>query len=122
MKIAVADGTDVLVGWAEVPRAAVPGVVDYWTSSSTVGKDKVLVIHDPTAIYGMPALEDVASLSASLVGRFSNVRVAGSGTSLKQYADANATAATPGEAQFFVTGVDLIEKTVYVRINPHHVA
>jgi hypothetical protein len=81
----------------------------------------VLVIHDPTAVFAMPAAEDAASLSASLVGRFCAATVSGSGTSLIQKADANATAVTAAQ-QFFVVGVDVAEKIIYVRLNPHHVA
>jgi hypothetical protein len=62
--------TDVIVGWAEVPRAAVPGIVDYWISDTTVGKDKIHVITDPSAVYCLPADESVGSVTASLIGRF----------------------------------------------------
>jgi hypothetical protein len=122
MKIAVAEGTDAVVGWAEVPRAAVPGVVDYWTSSSTIGKDKVFIVTDPTAVFRSPVYEDTASLTASMVGQMANIIISGSGTTLKQMVDANATAATPAEAQFFVMGVDLVARSVDVRLNPHGLA
>jgi len=115
--------TDVIVGWAEVPRAAVPGTADYWTSSSTAGKDKVLVIHDPTAIFAMPADETLASLTASLVGRFcaASAPQGRESTSLKQVATSKPSTAG-GTQQFFVTGVDVPEKIIYVRVNPHHVS
>lgn len=115
-----AAGSDVVVGWAEVPRAPVPGLDAYWTSHETLD-DKVLVIHDPTAIFAMPVSETGASLSASLVGRFVAATVSGSGTSLVQKVDATATAVAE-QQQFFVTGVDLDNRIAFVRINPHHVA
>jgi hypothetical protein len=115
--------TAVIVGWAETPRAPVPGTADYWTSSSTAGKDSVLVIHDPTAIFAMPADETLACLSASLVGRFcaASAPQGRESTSLKQVATAKAATAV-GTQQFFVTGVDVPEKIIYVRVNPHHLA
>lgn len=113
--------TEVCVGWAEVPRAAVPGVVDYWTSNTTAGKDKCLVIHDPTAIFGLPAAEAAASLTASLVGRYVCATWTGSGTTLIQKVDSVATAVA-GSQMFFVTGVDTTNKITYVRLNPHHIA
>lgn len=112
--------TDVIVGWAEVPRPS-DAIYDYWTSSSTVGKDKIHVITDPTAVFCMPVLETEASLTASLVGRFVAASAAGSTTTLIQKARGKATT-TAANAQLFVVGVDTDEKVVYVRVNPHHVA
>jgi hypothetical protein len=117
----VTASTDVIAGWAEVPRSAVLGTNDYWTSSTTVGKDKVMLIHDPTAIFSMPAFEGIASLSASLVGRYCAASAEGTTTSLMQYAGAKATT-TAAQQQLFVTGVDLVDRLVHVRVNPHHVA
>ena len=119
MKLTTAS-TNVIVGWAEVPR---PGVAasDYWISSSTVGKDKIHVITDPTAVFCMPVIETEASLTASLVGRFVAASAEGSTTTLKQKARCKATT-TAANQQFFVVDVDVDEKLMWVRVNPHHVA
>lgn len=117
----VTASTDVIAGWAEVPRSAVPGTDDYWTSSTSDWKDNVMLITDPTAIYAMPASEKTASLSASLVGRFVSASAEGTTTTAMQYAIANAQSVTAAQ-QLFVTGVDLVDKIIYVRVNPHHVA
>jgi hypothetical protein len=114
--------TEEIVGWAEVPRAAVPGLVDFWQSSSTAGNDKVFVIHDPTAVFKMPVAEAAASLSASLVGRYACATWTGSGSTYKQLCDANATTIVTSQ-MFFVVGVDTDSKTgrcAYVRISPKH--
>jgi hypothetical protein len=111
--------TEDIVGWAEVPRSAVPGTADFWTTSTTAGKDKCLVIHDPTAIFGLPAAEAAASLTASLVGRHVCATFSGTGTSFVQKADANATTVVTSQ-MFFVTGVDTVGKIIYVRVNPVH--
>jgi hypothetical protein len=113
--------TEVAIGWAEVPRAAVPGTVDYYTTNTEVGKDRCLVITDPTAIFGLPAAEDAASLSASLIGRFVCATWTGSGITLIQKVDSVATAVAANQ-MFFVTGVDVTNKITYVRLNPHHLA
>ena len=120
MKI-VTGSADVIVGWAEVPRAAVPGIVDYWISSTTVGKDKIHVITDPSAVYCIPANEGVGSVTASLVGRFVCASTAGTTTTTMQkaYAKAATGAATQ---QLFVVGVDTVQRSLYVRVNPHHMA
>jgi len=123
MKLTTAS-TNVIVGWAEVPRggwSTSDATKSYYQSSSTVGKDKVHVITDPTAVYAMPVLETEASLTASLIGRFVAASAAGSTTTLKQYARAKATT-TAANQQFFVVDVDTDEKIIYVRLNPHHVA
>ena len=112
--------TDVIVGWAEVPRPS-DAANDYWTSSSTVGKDKIHVITDPSAVFCMPVFEDTASLTASLVGRFLAASAAGATTTLIQKARAEATT-TAANQQLFVVGVDMDNRNVYVRVNPHHVA
>ena len=111
--------TDNLVGWAEVPRAAVPGVVDYWTSSTTSGKDKVHIIMDPTAVYSMPVLENEASLTASLVGLWVNASARGTTTTLEQSVRGKPTT-TASRAQFYCVGVDMDNRVIYVRINPAH--
>ncbi len=113
--------TDVIVGWAEVPRAAVPGIVDYWISNTTVGKDKIHVITDPSAVYCMPADESVGSVTASLIGRFICASLTGTTTTSMQYAMARATTAL-GLQQLFVVGVDTVQRSFYVRVNPHHMA
>lgn len=59
---------DGLVGWAEVPKDSV-ATTGYWSSSSTAKADKVFVITDIDAIYEMPYNEQIASLTASLIGR-----------------------------------------------------
>jgi hypothetical protein len=114
--------TERIVGWAEVPRAAVPGLVDFWQSSSTAGKDKVFVIHDPTAVYKMPVSEAAASLSASLLGRYVTATWSGSGSTYKQLACTSATAVVTSQ-MFFVVGVDTDSTTgrcVYVRVSELH--
>jgi hypothetical protein len=111
--------TEEIVGWAEVPRAAVPGTADFYTTNTTVGKDKCLVITDPTAVFGIPAAEAAASLTASLIGRHVCATWTGSGTSLIQKADANATAVVTSR-MFFVTGVDITNKIMYVRVHQLH--
>jgi hypothetical protein len=113
--------TENIVGWAEVPRAAVPGTSDFYTTNTTAGKDKCLVIHDPTAVFGLPAAEAAASLTASLVGRHVCATFSGSGTSFMQYADANATTIVTSK-MFFVTGVDTTNKIIYCRVDPVHYA
>lgn len=116
--------TDVIVGWAEVPRAGwstSDATIDYYLSSSTVGKDKVHVITDPTAVFRLPVYEANASLTASLVGRFTSVITSGSGTTLKQLARGKGTT-TAANQQFFIVGVDMDNRTIDVRVNPHHVA
>jgi hypothetical protein len=123
MKLTTAS-TDVIVGWAEVPRAGwstSDATVNYFLSSSTVGKDKIHVITDPNAIFRMPVFENEASLTASLVGRFVAASAQGSGTTLIQKARAKATT-TAANQQLFVVGVDMDDRTIYVRLNPHHVA
>ena len=110
--------TDTIVGWAEVPRAAVPGIVNYWISSSTVGKDKVHVITDPSAVYCLPADESVGSVTASLVGRFICASLTGTTTTAIQYAMARATTSVALQ-QLFVVGVDTVQRSFYVRVNPH---
>ncbi len=111
--------TEQIVGWAEMPRAAVPGTVDYYTTNTTVGKDKCFVIFDPTAVYGIPAAEADASLTASLIGRYVCATWSGSGTTFMQKADANATTIVTSQ-MFFVTGVDTVNKIMFVRVNPLH--
>lgn len=111
--------TQDIVGWAEVPRAAVPGVVDYY-QADTDGLDKCLIISDPTAEYCMPALEDTASVTASMIGRYVSTGFSGSGATWKQLIEANPTS-TVTQQQFIVTGVDLINRYVYVRVNPMHI-
>lgn len=114
--------TEQIVGWAEVPRAAVPGTVDFWQSSSTPGNDSVFVIHDPTAVYKMPVGEAAASLSASLVGRYVCATWTGSGSTYKQLVDANATSVVTSQ-MFFCVGVDTDSKTgrcAYVRVHSLH--
>jgi hypothetical protein len=114
--------TDVIVGWAEVPRAAVPGIVDYWISDdTTVGKDRIHVITDPSAVYCMPADESVGSVTASLIGRYICASLTGATTTAIQYAMARATTAAANQ-QLFVVGVDTVQRSFYVRVNPHHVA
>jgi hypothetical protein len=119
----VTASTQIVIGWAEVPRSAVPGTNDYWTSSSTAGKDRVLVIHDPTAIFAMPADETLASLTASLVGAFctASAPAGRESTGLMQWAVAKPST-TQATAQLFCTGVDVVGKVVYVRVNPGHSA
>jgi hypothetical protein len=110
-----------IVGWAEVPRAAVPGLVDFW-SPATTNDDLAFVITDPTAVYKMPVSEAAASLSASLVGRYVCATWTGSGSTWKQLADANATTVVTSQ-MFFVTGVDTDSKTgrvAYVRVSWKH--
>lgn len=115
----VTASTQRVVGWAEVPRAAVPGIVNYWISSTTVGKDKVHVITDPSAVYCMPADESVGSVTASLIGRFVCASQTGTTTTAIQYAMARATT-TASLQQLFVVGVDTTQRSLYVRINPTH--
>ncbi len=117
MKLVTAS-TQKIVGWAEVPRAAVPGIVDYWISSTTVGKDKVHVITDPSAVYSMPADESVGSVTASLIGRFICASQTGTTTTAMQYGMARATT-TVTLQQLFVVGVDTVQRSFYVRVNPH---
>jgi hypothetical protein len=69
----------------------------------------------------MPVFENEASLTASLVGRFVAASAQGSGTTLIQKARAKATT-TAANQQLFVVGVDMDDRTIYVRLNPHHVA
>jgi len=114
--------TEKIVGWAEVPRAAVPNTVDFWQSDSTAGKDKVFVITDRSAIFKMPVAEAGASLSASLVGRYCNATWSGSGSTYKQLMDCVATSVVNSQ-MFFVVGVDTDSKTgrcAYVRISDLH--
>lgn len=120
MKIVTAS-TDVIAGWAEVPRTDVPGLDAYWTSDTVVGKDKVMMIHDPTAVYALPAYEGLASLSASLIGGFVAASAEGATTTLIQYAGAKRTT-TAANQQLFVVGVDLVNRLIHVRVNPHQVA
>lgn len=113
--------TEQIVGWAEVPRAAVPGTVDFW-SPSTAHTDKCFVIHDPTAVYKVPVAEAGASLSASLVGRYCCATWTGSGSTWKQLVDANATSVVTSR-MFFCVGVDTDSKTgrcAYVRVHELH--
>ncbi len=121
VKVTVAS-TDTIVGWAEVPRAAVPGIGDYWISSTTVGKDKVHVITDPSAVYCLPADESVGSVTASLIGRFICASLTGAGAATSspaiQYAMARATTSVALQ-QLFVVGVDTVQRSFYVRVNPH---
>ena len=109
--------TDNVIGWAEVPRAAVPGIVNYWISSTTVGKDKVHVITDPSAVFCMPADESVGSVTASLVGRFICASLTGATTTAIQYAMARETTSA-GNQQLFVVGVDTVQRAFYVRVAP----
>lgn len=118
----VTASTDKIVGWAEVPRSAVPGLNDYWTSSSTSGADKVFVITDPTAVYAMPAQEAIASLTASLVGIMMCASASGSTTTLMQRVIPRQTTSA-ANMQFMCMGVDTDTKTgrkVYVRVHPIH--
>ncbi len=113
--------TELIVGWAEVPRAAVPGLVDFW-SPGTDHEDKCFVITDPTAVFKVPVAEAGASLSASLVGRYCTATWSGSGSTWKQLVDANATTVANSK-MFFCVGVDTDSKTgrcAYVRIAPEH--
>jgi len=118
MKLVTAS-TDSIAGWVEMPRSALPGTNDYYTTDTVVGKDQCFMIMDPTAIFGMPAFEEIASLSASLVGRYTNASVEGTTTSAIQYASAKASTSTT-EQQLFVTGVDLTDRIVYVRVAKQH--
>lgn len=122
--VPVTASTDAIIGWAEVPRSAVPGLNDFWTSSSTSGSDKVFVITDPTAVFAMPAQEAIASLTASLVGINMSASASGSGTTLVQRVLPRQTT-TMANAQFMCMGVDTDTKTgrkIYVRVNPHHIS
>jgi hypothetical protein len=119
---AVSAITEEIVGWAEVPRSAVPGTVDFYNTNTTVGKDKCFVITDPTAVYKMPVSEAAASLTASLVGRHVCATWSGSASTWKQLADANATTIVTSR-MFFVVGVDVDSKTgrcAYVRVHQLH--
>ena len=115
VKISTAS-TDTLLGWAEVPRADSPGLVDYWKSSSTAAKDKVYVITDPTAVFSMPVFENQASLNASLVGYFVAASAEGATTTLKQ--KCRGVPAAAANKQLEVVDVDITNKVVYVRMNP----
>ena len=118
----VTASTDVITGWAEVPRADSPGIVNYWMSDATTnGLEKVHVITDPSAVYCMPADESVGSVTASLVGRFTCASTTGTTTTQIQYAMARVTT-TAANQQLFVVGVDTVQRSIYVRINPHQVA
>lgn len=122
--VPVTASTDNIMGWAEVPRSAVPGLNDYWTSSSTSGADKVFVITDPTAVFSMPAQEAIASLTASLVGINMSASASGTTTTLVQRVLPRQTT-TVANAQFMCMGVDVDTKTgrkIYVRVNPHQLA
>jgi len=115
----VTASTDNVIGWAEVPRPS-NAIYDYWTSSTTVGKDKVHVITDPSAVYACRANEGVGSVTASLVGRFVCASADGSTTTLVQkvYAKASTVAS---HQQFFVVGADTDNRVLFVRVNPHHI-
>ena len=115
MKLVTAS-TVPIVGWAEVPRAAVPGIVNYWISSTTVGKDKIHVITDPSAVYCIPAN---GAVSASLIGRYVVASQAGSTTTAIQQGRAKACTLASLQ-QLFVVGVNVAEQTLYVRVNPSH--
>lgn len=118
----VTASTDQIAGWAEVPRAAVPGTVNYWTSSSTSGTDEVFIINDPTAVFKMPAQEAIASLTASLVGINMSASASGTTTTLVQRVLPRQTT-TVANMQFTCVGVDTDTKTgrcIYVRVNPMH--
>jgi len=122
MKLVTAS-TDDVIGWAEVPRpgwSTSDATKDYFQSSSTVGKDKIHVITDPTAVYACRTNESVGSVTASLVGRFVCASAEGSTTSLVQkvYAKASTVAS---HQQFFVVGADTDNRVLFVRINPHHI-
>jgi hypothetical protein len=116
MKLVTAS-TEIIAGWAEVPRPQDQGILDYWTSSTTVGKDKIHVITDVNAVYCAPVWENEASLTASLVGRFVNASAQGTTTTLSQKVRAKACTANNNQ-QLFVVGVDMNERTIYVRVNP----
>lgn len=117
----VTASTDNIIGWAEVPRPS-NAIYDYWTSSTTEGKDFVHVITDPNAIFAMPVLENEASLTAtSHAGKFVAASAAGSGTTLKQWVRGKTVVAS-ANMQLFVVDVDLDNRIAYVRINPHHLA
>jgi hypothetical protein len=108
--------TDGVVGWAEVPRAAVPGIVDWWTSpADSNADDKIHVITDPTAVYALPVDESAASLGLGNIGMYAGLVVSAS----IQYAYAQVVVATTNK-QLFVVDVDVAEKIMYVRINPGH--
>jgi hypothetical protein len=119
----VTASTDDVIGWAEVPRAGwttSDATLDYFLSSTTVGKDKIHVITDPTAVFAAPADESVGSVTASLVGRFVCASAAGSTTTLKQLVYAKASTIASHQ-QFFVVGVNTDDRSLYVRMNPHHI-
>jgi hypothetical protein len=106
--VPVTASTDAIIGWAEVPRSAVPGLNDF----------------DPTAVFAMPAQEAIASLTASLVGINMSASASGSGTTLVQRVLPRQTT-TMANAQFMCMGVDTDSKTgrkIYVRVNPHHIS
>ena len=105
-----------LVGWAEVPRAAVPGLADYWNSGTTSGAMKAHVITDPGAIFAMPPYEGSASLSANVVGL--HVGIVYNAT--RQYAN-TATNAIASQMQLKVVDVDMTERVMYVQVRQAHV-
>ncbi len=109
--------TDIVVGWAEVPRGSTPGLNDYWLSDTTdSGVDFVHVITDPTAVYAMPADNTLGSLTNRiLVGQMTSILTLAS----IQYAVPVAAGALE-ESQLFVVDVDVDEKIVYVRLHPYH--
>ena len=108
--------TDVVLGWAEVPRADVPGTNSYWKSSSTSGVDKVYVITDPTAEFSMPVFENAASFTASMVGQFVGASAEGSTTTTKQKCLNKVCVASPRK-QLKIVGANEDERCYYVRLN-----
>lgn len=112
----VTASTQRIIGWAEAPRAAVPGIVNYWISSGTVGKDKLHVITDPSAVYCIPARGAVV---ASLIGNYVCASQAGSTTTAIQQAR-NAACTLASLSQLFVVGVNVAQQALYVRVNPSH--
>lgn len=114
LKLVTAHSQDI-VGWAEVPRAAVPGLVDYWSSGSVSGANTAHVITDPSAHYALPAWEGTASLAASIVGLYTELDIQAS----IQYAEA-APSGIASRMQIFVVDVDLNDKIIYGRVNPGH--
>ena len=115
----VTASTDDVIGWAEVPRPS-NAIYDYWTSSSTVGKDKIHVVTDPSAVLVCKTNEGVGSVTASLVGRFVCASATGTTTTTVQKVYAKA-ATVASHQQFFVVGADTDNRTLFVRINPHHI-
>lgn len=112
----VTASTDLIMGWAEVPRDTSAGTVDYWQRSST--SDTVFVITDPEAIFAMPVLENVACLKASLEGYAFAASLVGSGTTGYQKVQCRRTT-TAGNMQLDCIKVDTTNKVMFVRMNPY---